>query len=245
MDGNSLDYHRCNLYRFRLMKTFVVSLGGSLIAPDKIDVSFLKRFRKLILNYSKKYRFVIYCGGGSLARNYQKYLKNIIGDKKNVLDWMGIAATYLNASLVRLNFGDSAEQAIIQDPTKKIRTKKRILIAAGWKPGWSTDYDAVLLAKNLGADMVINMTNVDYVYDKDPKYKDAKPIKQISFKEIKRIIGAKWSPGLNAPFDPVAVNQAEKLKLKIIIIGKSINNLRAVLENKKFKGTIIAKNTNN
>ena len=76
-------------------------------------------------------------------------------------------------------FGNIADNCFIIDPTKKIKSKKKVLIAGGWKPGWSTDFDAVLLAKNLKAELVINMTNVDYVYNKDPKKsKGAKPIKE-------------------------------------------------------------------
>ena len=35
------------------------------------------------------------------------------------------------------------------------------------------------------------------------------------------------------------IYKAEKLRLKVIIIGKDTNNLRKALENKKFKGTLI------
>ena len=31
----------------------IVSLGGSLIVPEEIDVAFLKKFRELILRYTK------------------------------------------------------------------------------------------------------------------------------------------------------------------------------------------------
>ena len=238
MAGNSLDHFRCNTYRIRIMKTIVISLGGSLIVPDEIDVSFLRQFKDLILSF-KGYRFAIYCGGGSIARKYQKALGEIVDDKES-LDWVGIAATYLNAFLVKCVFGENAG-AIIGDPTLKVKSNKRILIAAGWKPGWSTDYDAVLLAKNLKADMVINMTNVDYVYDKDPKLLGAKPLKKVSFKDIKKIIDCEWKPGLNMPFDPVAVREAEKLDIRVIICGRSIDNLRNVIEDKNFKGTTISK----
>lgn len=238
MDWYCLDYPGCYINRIRIMKTIVISLGGSIIIPDNIDISFLKNFKKLIEEF-KDYRFAIYCGGGSLARKYQAAYSQI-DDDQLALDWLGISATYLNAFLLKSILRDVAEQTIITDPTKKIKSKKRILVAAGWKPGWSTDYDAVLLAKNLKADTVINMTNVDYVYDKDPKYKDAKPLKNISYNAIKKIIAKKWSPGLNAPFDPIAVRQAQKLKLKIIIIGKKINNLRNILRKKKYKGTVIS-----
>ncbi len=219
----------------------IISLGGSIIVPDKIDVNFLKRFRALILRFVKKGdKFAIYCGGGRIARDYQKAASKIIGYDKEALDWIGIASTYLNAFLLKTIFNKFAEEKIVENPTKKINFKKQILLCAGWKPGWSTDYDAVLLAKNLGVKTVVNITNVNYVYDKNPKkFKNAIPIKKISWKKFRKLVGSKWDPGLNMPFDPIAAKQAEKSKIKVIIIGKNLKNLENLLNKREFKGTII------
>jgi uridylate kinase len=223
------------------MKTVVISLGGSIIVPDKVDVNFLKRFKALVSKYVKKgYRLAIYCGGGKLARDYQKAASSVSKLEQRQLDWLGIHATWLNADLLIKIFGNISEACFIIDPTKKIKSKKKVLVAGGWKPGWSTDYDAVLLAKNLKAKFVINMTNVNYVYDKDPrKYRNAKPIKETTWKELRKLVGSKWSAGLNMPFDPIASKEAEKSKLSVAIIGKNLGNLEALLKGKRFKGTII------
>jgi len=220
----------------------VISVGGSLIVPEKIDLNFLKTFKKLILKYIKKgKKFVIICGGGKTARNYQKMAKNFRGVKKEDVDWLGIYGTLINACLLKAIFHKWSHPKIIENPSEKINFKERILIAAGWKPGFSTDYDAVLLAKNFGAKKIINLTNIDYVYDKDPKkFKDAKPKKQISWKEFRKLLPKKWSPGLNVPFDPVASREAQKLQLEVVIInGKKLKNLENYLENKNFIGTKI------
>src|SRR3989344_2986200 len=174
-------------------KTVVMSLGGSVIVPDKIDVNFLRDFKKIIEKYvGKGYKFAIYCGGGKLAREYQKAASEASKFENEDLDWIGIHATIMNAEFVKALFGNDAENEIVRNPTKKIKFDKKIIIAAGWKPGWSTDYDAVLLAKNLGSDIVINMSNVDFLYDKDPKkYKDAKKIEKISWREYRKISGDK------------------------------------------------------
>jgi uridylate kinase len=223
------------------MKTVVISLGGSIIVPDKVDVSFLRKFKALVSKYVKKgYRFAIYCGGGKLARDYQKAASSVSKLEQKQLDWIGTHATWLNADMVNRIFGKLADDCFIIDPTKKVKSKKKVLVAGGWKPGWSTDYDAVLLAKNLKAKLVINMTNVDYVYDKDPrKHRNAKPIKETTWKELRKLVGSKWSAGLNMPFDPIASKEAEKSKLSVAIIGKNLGNLEALLKGKRFKGTII------
>lgn len=222
-------------------KTIVMSLGGSVIVPDKIDVNFLKKFKKMINKYADKgYKFVIICGGGRLARDYQKAASQISKQSNDYLDWLGIHATKMNAWFMKAVFGKDAEKLIVDDPRKKVSFRRKILIAGGWKPGWSTDYDAVLMAKNLKVKTVINMSNIDYLYNKDPKkYPDAKKIKSISWKEYRKISGSKWKAGLNAPFDPVAAKEAEKSNLRVFIIGKDLENLENLLQNKKFDGTII------
>lgn len=221
------------------MKVIVISLGGSVLVPDKIAVSFLKRFRRLIKSYLRKYKFVIITGGGKTAREYQNAARKVARLTDEDLDWLGIHGTRLNAHLLRTIFRDVAKPAIVKNPKKKIKFDK-VLIAAGWEPGWSTDYDSVLLARNFGAKTVINMTNIDYLHDKDPrKYKNAKKIETIDWKGFRKIVGNKWSPGLNAPFDPVAAKLAEKSGMELVLIGKDINNLKKFLDGKKFKGSIV------
>src|SRR3989344_1454588 len=128
-------------------KTFVVSLGGSLICPNDFDFSFLKKFRTTILKYvKKKNKFAIICGGGKLARAFQEIASKSSKLSNEELDWRGIHATKINAHIVRSVFGNNAEKSITSNPNKKISSKKSIIIASGWKPGWSTDYDDVLLA---------------------------------------------------------------------------------------------------
>ena len=226
-----------------MSKTIILSLGGSVIIPDKIDVNFLKNFKKIVEKFvQKNYKFVIFCGGGNLARDYQKAASQIIKLNNDDLDWIGIKVTWINAFLVKTMFRNIAENLIVTDPTKKINFKKKILIAAGWKPGWSTDYDAILLAKQLKVKTVINMSNIDYVYNKDPrKNKNVKKIINICWKHFRELTGSKWQAGLNKPFDPIAAKEAEKSKIKVFIIGKNLKNFENLLNNKKFNGTTIEK----
>lgn len=223
-------------------KIIVISVGGSLIVPEEIDVSWIKNFKKMLEKYiSKGYRFILISGGGKTARKYQNAAKEVAELKRDDLDWLGIHSTRLNAHLIRTIFRARAHPKIIKNPNEKIIFREKILVAAGWKPGFSTDYDAVLLAKNFNVKKIINLSNIDYAYTKDPrKYKDAKLIKEISWKEFRKIVGNKWDPGLSAPFDPIASREADRLKLEVAIMnGKNIKNIENYLNNKKFIGTII------
>jgi len=224
-------------------KTLVMSLGGSLIAPDKIDINFLKKFRKLILDYTKKgNKVVLICGGGNTCRDYQKAAKKINPQVKDRdLDWIGIATTKLNAELVSGIFGDKAFESIIDDPGKKVKTNKKIIVGAGFKPGSSSDKDAVLAAKAFNAKTVINLSNITYVYDKDPKkFKDAKPKKEMNWHDFRKIVGNKWVPGAHVPFDPVASKLAQQWKLELVVMkGSDLNNLKKFFSHQNFRGTII------
>ena len=221
------------------MNTFVLSVGGSLIAPDGINTSFIGQFKKSIL--ASQHRFVIVVGGGKTCRNYQDAARSISPLSAKDLDWIGIAATHLNAELVRSVFCQYAHERITINPSRKAKTSKKIIVAAGWKPGHSTDYDAVCLAKTYGAQTIINMTNVDYLYDKDPKeYSDAKKITEATWPQLQKIVGTAWKPGLNRPFDPIATKLAAKLKLSLILIGSDVRNFENVLQNQPFKGTTIS-----
>ena len=224
------------------MKTFVISLGGSLIVPDKIDVRFIKRFCSLVINHVEKgKRFVIVCGGGKTSRIYQNCAKKISNPSFKELDELGILTTKLNAYLIKTAFSEYASRNILDDPRKTIRFDKRVVLACGWKPGFSTDYDAVVIAKNLKTGLVINLTNVDYVYDKNPlKYRDARPIKKVSWDDMLNITGKQWKPGLHVPFDPKALKLAAKHKIRIVITnGRKIKNLDNLLNEKSFVGTVI------
>lgn len=225
-----------------MAEPIIISLGGAVFAKDGLDTKFLKGFRKIILKRARKRRFFIYVGGGRTARDYQKALKSLSKNEKE-RDWVGIYATRLNAQLLRLAFGRAAEEEIITNPTKKVKTRKNIVLAAGWKPGWSTDYDAVLLAENVGARLVVNLTNVDYVYDRDPrKFKNAKPFKELSWLQFKKVIGGKWEPGLHAPFDPVAAEAAARAKIKVAVLnGGKLANFENFLDGKRFRGTVIGR----
>lgn len=213
-------------------KTVVLSVGGSLINPGKIQTNFLKRLKKYLLSSPNK--FILVCGGGAPARRYAKAGK-AFGLSTKKTDKIGIAATLLNAELVRHVFG---APPVKREPNKTKFTK--FLVAGGWKTGASSDYDTVLWAKKNSSNLVINLTNIDHIYTKDPKKSGAKPLKKISWKEYRKIIGDKWDTGIHVPFDPIASKFAQKNKMTVACInGKKLSNLDKYMKGKKFTGTVI------
>jgi uridylate kinase len=225
----------------------VMSIGGSLIIPGGgIDTKFLSNLNKFIrtqLAKNKNRQFFLVVGGGQIARQYRDAGENVIKHKltRDDLDWLGVHATRLNAQLLRTIFRDIAHPYIIKHYEIIRKVTEPVVVAAGWKPGWSTDFDAVLLCEDYRVNEVINLSNIKKVYDKDPnKYKNAKPIDKITWKDFKKLVGSKWVPGMHAPFDPVAAQKAEELGIKVAVLsGHSFKNLENYFNNKKFEGTVI------
>jgi len=222
----------------------VVSVGGSLIVPDQIDADFLFRFRELILRKVKEgLNFYIVTGGGKLARRYQDAAKSSRGDLTSEdADWMGIHATRLNAHLFRTLFSEQARDRIVKDPTKALNPRNPIIIGSGWKPGWSTDYCSVLAAKKIGAKRMVNLSNIDYVYEKDPRTNpDAKKFENISWADFRALIPKDWDPGLSSPFDPIAAKEAEAMKLEVAIMnGAHLDEFEKYLSGETFAGTTVS-----
>lgn len=226
----------------------VISLGGSLIVPRHIDWQFLKKFRQLIITEIKKgNRFAIITGGGYTTREYIQAIKKVVRTTKDDQDWLGIHATRLNAHLIKTIFRKYAHPRINKNPRTKENLRQHfsqgesIMVAAGWRPGWSTDYVATIIAERLKSKRLINLSNIKYVYTKDPqKFKDAKKIENIDWKDFRKIVGSHWIPGLNMPFDPIASKLAQKNGLEVIVAdGKNLKNLKNILEKNPFQGTTI------
>jgi uridylate kinase len=224
----------------------VMSIGGSLIVPTGgIDTKFLSELNAFIreqLAKNPNRQFFLVAGGGSTARHYQVATKEIIGEiAPEDIDWLAIHATRLNAHLLRTIFRDLAHPTIIDDYEIIRKVSEPVVIASGWKPGWSTDFDAVLLCEDYDVKEVVNMSNIDKAYDKDPKkFNDAKPIDRISWGNFRKLVGDIWIPGMNTPFDPIASKKAQELGLKVIILnGANFGNIRKYFDGEKFLGTVI------
>lgn len=225
----------------------VISLGGSLIVPSGgIDIEFLKTFNEFIrkqLTEHPERQFFIVSGGGATTRHYQEAARSVVGDAlvAEDLDWLGIHATRLNAQLVRTIFRDLAHPYILKHYEIIRKVTEPIVIASGWKPGWSTDYCAAMVCEDYNVKTVINMSNIEMAYESDPKKNpDAAPIKTINWEGFRKIVGDEWIPGMNMPYDPIASKKAQELALKVIILkGNNFENLEDYFEGREFTGTTI------
>jgi uridylate kinase len=224
-------------------KTLVISLGGSKIVPDNVDLTFLQEFKHLILKHSKDTKFVIVCGGGSVARKYIQALKS---DKKSdyLQGMIGISITRMNARFMSYLFGVDPEKGIPTD-MKEVSNliKKNDFVFCGglrYAPDQTSDTTAARLASYLGANF-INITNVKGLYTADPKKdKTAEFIEKITWKEFNTIANKiKFSAGQHFVLDQSAAEEIMKHKIKTTIVG-NLREFEKVLSGKPFVGTTIS-----
>ena len=228
-----------------MTSTTVISVGGSIVVPDGVDVEFVSGFVSSLrtrLERRPEAKLALVIGGGSTARAYQRSAKKLASNvDADTLDEIGIAATRLNAQVIRAAFGSLCKDPVFTDPTRVRSIAGRVLVGGGWKPGFSTDNVTVHLAEALGADTLVNLSNIRQIYTADPKTDpDATPLDTVSWDELRRIVGDEWVPGANTPFDPVATRRAAELGMTVIAAdGRDLANLEALLDGRAFVGTTI------
>lgn len=226
-----------------MKEVVVMSLGGSLIVPEHIDTKWIDKFKKIIISLTKKYKFVIVCGGGFIAREYITILKEEHKNKKEQ-SLAGIQVTRMNAKIMSEIFEKTTNSQIPTEmkSIKNILEKKDIVFcgALRYAPNQTSDSTASKLAQYLKTKF-INITNVDGLYTSNPsKNKNAKFINNISWIKFEKMAKAiKFKPGQHFVLDQKAAKIIKKHKITTYILGKNLNNLKNLLNNKKFRGTTI------
>lgn len=224
------------------MKKIVISLGGSVIVPDKVDYNYLKKFKKLIVKFSKKNKVVIVTGGGSTCRKYLKPLEKQHYNN-NVYSLIGIASTKLNARLLDGIFGrtDKIPESLMEVDKALKRRNLVICGALGFQPESTSDGNAAEVAEMIKANFFVNITNIKGLYDRHPKLKGAKFIPSITFEDFwNRARKIKFKAGQHFVLDKLAAKIIKNAKIKTYIVNKNLKNLRNLLYGKKFVGTVIS-----
>jgi len=198
----------------------------------------------------KGHTLAVVCGGGKVCREYRDIGKKLGGNNEQ-LDFIGIMTTHLNAATLLTGLGGGGElirwttlKKAVKELKKKIADstmQNKIFVGGGYDPGTSSDYDATVFAKVIGADLLINATNVDGVYSDDPKKNPAaKHYDKLTHKQFLKIIKKNEQiPGEYRLFDLAAAKLIKKLKLKAIFLNGNDPQeiLRAV--DGKSSGTVV------
>lgn len=207
-----------------------LSLGGSLLTGkgDEILIDYLTyiRYAETVKQLHREgHKLIVVCGGGKPARYFIDVAKKLDA-KREIQDMLGVKCTHINALLFMAALGEYADQSRIYQRASDLKyaPKDKILVGGGFKPGSSTDYRAAILAGSMKADLIINATDVDGVYTKNPKkYTDAEKIKELSYSKLEEIIkeNTRQSPGEYGLFDQKGIKKAKKDRIPIVIIDGS------------------------
>jgi len=198
-----------------------ISLGGSLLTRDMSPENYRRYARVLKELKDEGHQIVVVCGGGRTAREFISIAQGLGADNR-LQDRLGILATHANALLLIAALGLEAHPHVHRRRSEiKRNLGDRILVGGGHLPSSSTDYRAVLFAEAMGADLVVNATDVDGVYDKNPeKHPDAVKLDRITFSRLEEIImeSTEQSPGEYGLFDLKAVKLARRLKIPMVFV---------------------------
>lgn len=224
----------------------IISVGGSLIVPKgndgMPDVEFLRNFKKFIItNVERGKKFICIAGGGQLTRKYQEVQESVTETTPEDRDWVGIHATRLNGELLKNILKGYADTFLVTNTDILPVTDKPVIVGAGYKPGCSTDFRAVQIAKKLHIKKVVNLSNIDYAYTDDPRTNpNAEKIERMSWDDFLKLIPAEWTAGLNSPFDPVASREAKEHGIEVAIInGNKLEEVEKYLSGEPFIGSVI------
>lgn len=223
----------------------VLKFGGSILAPKSgVNVDFIKELSQFLIEQSKKHELAVVVGAGKLSREYgeigRKFTQN-----EDLLDMIGIMVARLNASLLITALGDHACPKVPHSEEKFLNLSKeypgKIIVSGGFRPRQRTDAVAIEIAEKWGAEIVIKGTNVNYVYDKDPnKFTDAKPLKNISYEQLKELGDQKHMANSATIIDSKASKLLAEKKMKLAIVnGTKLDNIAKILAGKSFVGTKI------
>jgi uridylate kinase len=225
----------------------VLSVGGSSVIPDgKPDFVFLKGLAQAIKR--SKHSFGILTGGGPIARLYANAVREF-GASEYEADSIAITSTRQNAQLVMAALSgagiDVHKRALtdFDDALEPAKTSKAVVMG-GTIPGITTDTDSVLLAEAIGAKRLVNISNVDAIYDSDPrKNPSAKRFPKMSYDELIRLAidSDKRTAGTHFVFDMLACKLIARSKIEThFVAGRNINDMESAIEGKKHGGTVVS-----
>lgn len=219
----------------------VFALGGSVVVPDEIDEEYVKKFSDFALKLAKKHTLAIVVGGGKTARRAIAEIKKRGGNNVEQ-DFAGISASRFNAAVLAQGMGICPAIPETIFDAKRVLETEGILIMGGTEPGHSTDAVAALIAEYIDADLMLKVTNVDGIYDSDPKEsRDAKLIPMLSIKELDTmVLSLSQDAGKYELFDILAVKILMRSKIPCIALnGRDLDNMNAAIDSKEFVGTMI------
>lgn len=226
------------------MDKVVISIGGSVLVPGENDTDYMKKLASMLKEVTATHKLFVVTGGGRIARYYISFGRALNADER-YLDELGIEVTRLNASLLIKALGDHAypKPAEDIDEAEEAGNTYKIVVMGGTAPGHTTDAVSAMLAEKVGAVRLVNATNVDGIYDSDPKKNDnAKKFDKMSFEQLRSVSSkAHDRAGPTVIFDPKGAEIIARAKIPLYVChGRNLDKLKNAILGKEFDGTIVS-----
>ncbi|MCL4307838.1 MAG: UMP kinase [Candidatus Thermoplasmatota archaeon] len=222
----------------------VLSVGGSVFRTGEDDVAYLGRLADLMRRVGRRHPLAVTVGGGRTAREYIGIGREL-GLTEIELDEIGIDVTRLHARLLAGRIGSptpSHPPTTLAEAVLELRHGSPVVLG-GTEPGHTTDGVAALLAVRLRAERFVNATNVDALYDRDPKLDPkAAPIRRIPWPKFRALVHERSGAqaGQQFLFDRLGADQLARIRIPTaIVFGRDLPNLEKALLGRPFLGTEI------
>ena len=214
------------------MKDIVIKIGGSLLFTEnkEIDIIKIQKFCQIFQKTKNLGKLILVCGGGKVARDYINVVRSF-QENEALCDTFGIDLSRINARLLISALQDFA-YPLVPKTIEELSTAMlfgKIVIMGGLQPGQSTTSVALEVAEFTKADELVILTDVEGIYDKDPKrFDDAKLLKKMTYLELQEIIidstgNKQAAAGEYRIFDAVSLQILKRSKLKVrIMSGKNL-----------------------
>jgi len=222
----------------------VLKIGGHLFSTEEgVSVDWIERAAEVVRrSFSEGDRWAVVVGGGLGARRFIEAARRL-GADETTCDEIATEITRIHAKLFIKALGEAAYPLVVKnvDELRAALTGRGIAVAGGFWPGQSTFAVASYCAETIAAERLIVATNVEGIYDKDPRVnKDARLIPRLNYDELKRLMsGAPQLAGEYRMVDNVGLSILERSRIKLLIVdGRDVRNIeRAILQN--YGGTTV------
>jgi len=219
----------------------LLKISGKIVNPDNPEIiaRYADTIKKLV---DEGKRIAVVVGGGRYSRAYIKCAK-ALGLNNAQADMIGIEIARVNALLLAYALGDYAYTPIPRsvEDVQRAWSSNKVVVVGGLQPGQSTAAVAAVVAETLGIGKMLYATDVDGVYDKDPKrFSNAKKLSVVSIDELVNFMSQRYEAGGYELLDPIAIQIIRRSCIEVIVFnGFETSNVEKVLRGESIGTKIV------
>lgn len=226
------------------MRIIMKISGEALKNENNISSNNLNNLLKEIKQIKENNELILVCGGGNFWRG-----RNDLAIKSVISDQIGMLSTVMNAIAINSYFNENnilstcysafevsgiIKKQNVYDVEKDLKEGKIVILGGGLGiPNLSTDMTTVSKAVEYSADLILMAKNIDAIYDRDPKEKDAKKLDEITHEQLLEMSLKQGASSLMI-LDIEALAKLAKYKVPMYVYNSNmIKNIDEVIKGKE------------